>query len=119
MLKARYLGVVMGLFILAGCSSISLEPAPVEETKESYKYLEQMTEYDRPAATRQLLVMGREAWMEGRTSESLQQLGRALRISPDDALIYYYMATVRREDGDKGEAATLARRGLFFSREPP
>ncbi len=113
----RYLVLVVLLSILSGCSQFFLQPQSVNQA-EFYARLEQMTSEGRPEATSQLLREGRMAWQAGNDGESLQKLGRALRISPDDGLIYFYLASIKGNSGNPEEAASLARRGLYFAKNP-
>ena len=113
----RFIALLVVVFALAGCSSSLIKMPIGNEQVVSYEYLEQATAADRPGATSQLLKEGREAWQAGNTAESLQKLGRALRISPDDGLVYFYLASVRQSTGDSALAKSLAQRGLFFAKE--
>ncbi|WP_196221296.1 tetratricopeptide repeat protein [Sansalvadorimonas verongulae] len=116
MLK-KFLALLVLSSALAGCSTSFVKMPLGDEQVVSYEYLEQATSLGRPSATSQLLREGRKAWQAGNTAESLQKLGRALRISPDDGLVYFYLASVRESHGDIELARSLAQRGLFFSSE--
>ena len=114
----KFLALVVLSSALAGCSTNLVHLPLGSEQAVSYEYLEQSTSQGRPGATSQLLKEGRKAWQAGNTPESLQKFGRALRISPDDGLVYFYLASVRQSNGEIGLARSLAQRGLFFSSEP-
>ncbi len=127
-LDVRLLVLCLSALILGGCSSQQRVPGvyPSYDTvttvqkpiQDKYAYLEKVTSARRPMATAVLLNEGRMAWQGGDINGALQKLSRALRISPQDGLVYYYLATVRHVEGDNGEAASLARRGLYFTRQP-
>ena len=113
----RFIALLTVVLALAGCSSSFMKIPVGNEQVVSYEYLEQATSAERPGATSQLLKEGREAWQTGNIPESLQKLGRALRISPDDGLVYFYLASVRQSAGDTALAKSLAQRGLFFAKD--
>ncbi len=116
--NARLFCVAGLLALLAGCQSFSPSTPESHAVVTDYKYLEIITSDTRPAATAQLLKDAREKFTASQYDESLQDLGRALRISPDDGLVYFYMALVRYRTGDYREAVSLTRRGLFFASQP-
>ncbi|MCL6271756.1 tetratricopeptide repeat protein [Sansalvadorimonas sp. 2012CJ34-2] len=111
--------LLIGLFLLqlSGCTGL----APVSgQVGASYSYsqLESLTADNRPVAVQQLIFKGRTAWQEGKFDAGLVALDRALRISPDDALIYYYLASIRKEQGALKLSASLAKRGLSMGYNP-
>ena len=139
--------IVLTLIALGGCSQVPVQtyppiriPAPdapipdasdvvpptvVEDTvveeqfiPGDYVRLEELTRDGRPAAVHQLISSGRVAWQEGDTNEALQKFNRAMRISPNDGLIYFYLASISLEELDTQQAVSLARRGLSLSRNP-
>ncbi len=137
--RLRTVTLACSLLTLAGCSQIAVQPpssiytppaievgshieAPPPSKADilfvpgDYAGLEQLTAQGRPAATSELITSGRVAWQSGDTNEALQKFNRAMRISPSDGLIYYYLATISKEEFDYQKASTLARRGLSFSR---
>ncbi|CAM3460837.1 tetratricopeptide repeat protein [Parendozoicomonas haliclonae] len=119
--KSLRLLAAVGILALGGCSQFggtSVNPYSSVSQTDNYAYLEKLTAEGRPAATGQLLSDGRIAWQDGDLNEALQKFSRALRISPDDGLIYYYLARIRKEEGEYGKAISLARRGLAFAHNP-
>lgn len=141
--KARHqLGLMaLSCLVLSGCSqmpvqpypsTVILAPSPAQDTSPSvtapaveemfvpgdYARLEEITAEGRPAAVHQLLSSGRAAWQGGYTHAALQKFNRAIRIAPNDGLIYFYLASISLEELDVQKAASLARRGLSLSRNP-
>ena len=99
---------------LSGCTGFS-KVSGTAQAPLSYSQLELLTDGERPAAVQQLILQGRMAWQEGDIDTGLVALDRALRISPDDGLIYYYLAAIRKEQGEFQQSASLAKRGLSLA----
>ncbi len=113
--KISPLSIVLFLVVfLSGCSGLS----GVQDVPMSFSHLEQLTSKKRPQAVQQLIRDGRESWTLGNMEKGLVTLNRALRISPDDALIYYYLASIRKQQGKLGMSVNLARRGLSLAYHP-
>ncbi len=113
--------LVLFLMLVGGCS---LQPSliPLQATWSDdpvmLARLEQETAVGRPAAVTSLLVNSRQQWMDGNPNNGLVILHRALRISPDDPLVYYYMAMMQSALGEYHEASQLARRSLTLTDAP-
>ena len=122
-LTLHWLRPLMVLFLLlsGGCSlQTSLMPlqATWSDNPSMLIRLEQETAIGRPAAVSSLLENGRQQWLAGNPDNGLVILHRALRISPDDPLVYYYMAMMQSALGEFHEASQLARRSLTLTDAP-
>ena len=119
----HWLRPLLVLFVLlaGGCS---LQPSlmPLQATWSDdpamLARLEQETTVGRPAAVTSLLENSRQQWLGGNPDNGLVILHRALRISPDDPLVYYYMAMMQSALGEYHEASQLARRSLTLTDAP-
>lgn len=76
-------------------------------------------ETQRPApqanASAALLEQGREARAAGRYTEATASLERALRIDPNNPLLWIELAEVKAADGDRGQAREMARKALTLA----
>lgn len=67
------------------------------------------------AASTALLEQGREAREAGRYAEATASLERALRIDPNNALLWIELAEVKAADGDRDQARQMARKALTLA----
>ncbi|WP_211830957.1 tetratricopeptide repeat protein [Kistimonas asteriae] len=113
--------LVLFLLLSGGCS---LQPSLIplqaiwSANPSMLIRLEQETAVGRPAAVSSLLESSRQQWLGGNPDNGLVILHRALRISPDDPLVYYYMAMMQSALGEFHEASQLARRSLTLTDAP-
>ncbi len=95
------------LLVLAGCATqipvTHVEDWPGHETMEA------------PSAVTALVKQARAQREQRLYREAIYTLERALRIAPDEPLIYQQMAWVRYEQQRYSEAEQLARRGMSLS----
>lgn len=109
MINRKLAGIT--LLLLAGCSVSPPQP----EDQQGFEV--EPTAVDRPQirpsdqtskAALALLAKAREAVNEGRLSVAEAQLERALRIEPQNAVLWHYMAKLRLHQGQLSQAAGLA-----------
>lgn len=62
-----------------------------------------------------LLEQSREARDAGRYAEATSQLERALRIDPNNPLLWVELAEVKAADGDRAQAREMARKALTLA----
>lgn len=79
------------------------EPAPVEPPAPQ------------STASATLLEQGREARFAGRTAEATASLERALRIDPNNPLLWIELAEVKAMDGDRTQAREMARKAMTLA----
>ena len=101
-LVLRRITVFLAIGILAGCASQGGAPG-----QSSYDH-----GFSEQGAMGALLDLAIDAMEEGQLEEAGQQLSRALRINPVEPAVYYYMARLRQQQGDLGQARQLASRAL-------
>ena len=103
--------LVIGLLLLAGCA------VPPQQPQEQTGFDLEPTPTDQPQirpspqtskAALALLAKARQAANEGQLSVAEAQLERALRIEPQNAVLWHYMAKLRLHQGQLGQAAGLA-----------
>ena len=75
------------------------EPAPAPRTNASAALLEQ----------------GRQARAAGRYAEAAATLERALRIDPNNPLLWIELAEIKAADGDRAQAREMARKALTLA----
>src|SRR5690606_4965668 len=80
-------------------------------------------EPQRPApqanASAALLAQGQEARAAGRYSEATASLERALRIDPNNPLLWIELAEVKAADGDRTQAREMARKAMTLAAGNP
>ncbi len=103
--------LVIGLLLLTGCA---VSPQPPEE-QPGFELEPATTDQPqiRPSphtskAALALLAKARQAANEGQLSVAEAQLERALRIEPQNAVLWHYMAKLRLHQGQLSQAAGLA-----------
>jgi len=97
-----------GLLLLAGCSISPSQPEgfEVEPTAEDAPQIRPDPETNKAALA--LLSKARVAAQEGDLTVAEAQLERALRIEPQNAVLWHYMAKLRLHQGQLSQAAGLA-----------
>ena len=96
----RYLRplLLMLLALLSGCN-MQTSFMPMQSTllddPAMLLQLEQEAAANQSVAVISLLKQSRQQWQEGNPDQGLVILHRALRINPDDPLVYYYMAMMQ------------------------
>ena len=103
--------VGIGLLFLAGCTvspeqpegqqGFELEPATADQPQ-----IRPSPQTSKAALA--LLAKARDAANQGQLSVAEAQLERALRIEPQNAVLWHYMAKLRLHQGQLGQAAGLA-----------
>jgi len=101
----------IALLLLAGCSVSPPQPEDrqgfeVEPTAADQPQIRPSAQTSKAALA--LLAKAREAVNEGRLSVAEAQLERALRIEPQNAVLWHYMAKLRLHEGQLSQAAGLA-----------
>lgn len=86
---------------------------------DQYSYVDPQSSVSKPRGGGvDSLILKADRYIENQQyEEAAVQLERALRISPNDADIYYQLATVRLQQDNPVQAEQLARRGLSLSRD--
>ena len=107
----RQTTLILLVMALAGCAGQQVAP----DTENS--------DYALPAEERQgaigsLLVDAIQAMESGSLDEAGHSLSRALRINPTEPSIYFYMAELRKQQGDHDQALQLAGRALSLGPDP-
>ena len=82
------------------------ESAPAPETERSAP---------QSTASAALLAQGRDAREAGRYAEATASLERALRIDPNNPLLWIELAEVKAADGDRDQAREMARKALTLA----
>ena len=109
MMHRKLIGIT--LMLLAGCSvsppqpddqqGFELEPAAVDQPQ-----IRPSPQTSKAALA--LLAKARDAANQGQLSVAEAQLERALRIEPQNAVLWHYMAKLRLHQGQLSQAAGLA-----------
>lgn len=73
----------------------------------------------RSNASAALLEQGREARAAGRYAEATASLERALRIDPNNPLLWIELAEIKAADGDRSQAREMARKALTLAAGNP
>lgn len=113
--------LLMLLALLSGCSmQTSFMPmqSTLSDDPAMLLRLEQEAAAGQSVAVISLLKQSRQQWQEGNLDHGLVILHRALRINPDDPLVYYYMAMIQSALGEWHKASQLAHRTLALTDAP-
>ncbi|WP_461538752.1 tetratricopeptide repeat protein [Spongorhabdus nitratireducens] len=103
-------GLILMALVLTGCASqIQVQQADSWPGRENIEASAAITALVQQASTQR---------QEGLYREAIYTLERALRIAPNEPLIYQQMAWTRFEQQRLQEAEQLARRGISLSRSP-
>lgn len=105
-----------GLLLLAGCSVSPPQPEgfEVEPTAPDQPQIRPAPETSKAALA--LLSKARAAAQEGDLTVAEAQLERALRIEPQNAVLWHYMAKLRLHQGQLSQAAGLAAKSNSLER---
>ncbi len=109
------LACLIGLIGLAlsGCAALSGPVAtPTERNSESDASTEPPTRND---ATIVLLEQGRAERSAGSYAEATASIERALRIEPNNALLWIELGEIKLADGDAEQAEMMARKALTLA----
>lgn len=89
------------------------------DPEEHYSYVEPQPDVSgqRSGGVESLVRRSEQSIGGQHYEEAVALLERALRIAPNDADLYYRLASVRLQQGDPVQAEQLARRGLSLSRD--
>lgn len=120
MMHRKLVGIT--LLLLAGCSVSPPQPEgqqgfevePVAADQPQIRPLPQTSK-----AALALLAKARQAANEGRLSVAEAQLERALRIEPQNAVLWHYMAKLRLHQGQLSQAAGLAAKSNSLDQGDP
>ena len=109
MLHRKLLGIT--LLLLAGCSVSPQHPESqqgfeVEPGASDQSQIRPSPQTSKAALA--LLAKARQAANQGQLSVAEAQLERALRIEPQNAVLWHYMAKLRLHQGQLSQAAGLA-----------
>ena len=113
-MKARIVAIAM-LLLVAGCitpprpasapaDSPLTRPAPPREPAEL-----------RPSAATALLQQARSEREAGELARAESVIERALRIEPDDPWLWIELGEIKREAGDRSQAAAMGRKALSLA----
>jgi len=105
---------------LAGCTMAPYRlPSPQTPSSRAPSGNAPASESERPApqstASTALLEQGRDARDAGRYAEATASLERALRIDPNNPLLWIELAEVKAADGDRDQAREMARKALTLA----
>ena len=106
-----------GLVWLAGCSLAPTQPEGFEVEPTTADQPQIRPDPDTSKAALALLGKAREAAQQGNLSVAEAQLERALRIEPDNAVLWHYMAKLRLHQGQLSQAAGLAAKSNSLNRD--
>ena len=104
--------LVIFVLLLGACAS-SPRPAPPAEV-ERQAPPPPVSDQGTQTATRSLVLEAREARESGRCDRAAGLLQRAQRIDSRDGEVYLEFARLYLEQGDTGESAAMAERGLSY-----
>lgn len=130
MIKTQRLFII-GVLLLTGCATPSRQlPPPVEdrgvsapaepatlppaEPRPAPRYAPPVVS-DRPSAVTTLVARADEEITAGRLDTASSMLERALRISRQDADLWYRLAELRFRQGDYSQAVQLARKANDYA----
>ena len=109
MMHRNFVGIT--LLLLAGCSVSPPQPESqqgfdLEPTAADQPQIHPSPQTSKAALA--LLAKARDAANQGQLSVAEAQLERALRIEPQNAVLWHYMAKLRLHQGQLSQAAGLA-----------
>jgi len=121
-MKLRLLGALaLVCAAAAGCTTVPFgypSPQPGQSSRAPDGNAPAQ-EAERPApqstASAALLEQGRDAREAGRYAEATASLERALRIDPNNPLLWIELAEVKAADGDRGQAREMARKAMTLA----
>jgi len=108
----------------AGCTTApfgypSPQPGPSTRAPSGSARPPEAEPAPRSTASTALLEQGREARAAGRYAEATASLERALRIDPNNPLLWIELAEVKAADGDRAQAREMARKALTLAGGDP
>ena len=120
MMHKKFLGIP--LLLLAGCAVSPQQPDDqqgfeLEPTTTDQPQIRPSPQTSKAALS--LLAKARQAVNAGELSVAEAQLERALRIEPQNAVLWHYMAKLRLHQGQLGQAAGLAAKSNSLDRGDP
>ena len=116
-IRTQYWALIgAGLLLLAGCSVSPSQPEgfEVEPAASDQPQIRPAPETSKAALA--LLGKARVAAQEGDLTVAEAQLERALRIEPQNAVLWHYMAKLRLHQGQLSQAAGLAAKSNSLDR---
>jgi hypothetical protein len=99
--------------------SVQTQSAPVPEAVAPSEPLPQPTPRTLSPATRSLVAQAQAQSAAGNDALAAGTLERALRIEPNNPLIWIEMAKLRQEEGNAAQAENLARKALSMASGDP
>jgi len=114
LMQIRFIFFLPVLLMLA-CSITTKQPEP--ETKDDTSLLQVRPSASTTPAVLNLLDKARSAAKAGQFERAEVQLERALRIEPDNATLWHYMAKLRLHQGQLDQAAGLAAKSNSMEHE--
>jgi tetratricopeptide (TPR) repeat protein len=114
------LAIALLCFGAVGCATSpyrfpSPQPQPQPSTRAPAESEPEAPEPQRNAASVALLERSRDERDAGRYAAAVASLERALRIDPNNALLWIELAEVKAADGDRGQAQEMARKALTLA----
>ena len=106
-----------GLLWLAGCSLAPPQPEGFEVEPAAPDQPQIRPDPQTSKAALALLGKAREAAQDGNLTVAEAQLERALRIEPQNAVLWHYMAKLRLHQGQLSQAAGLAAKSNSLNRD--
>ncbi len=106
-----------GLLLLAGCSITPTQPEGFEVEPAAPDQPQIRPDPQTSKAALALLGKARAAAQEGNLTVAEAQLERAVRIEPQNAVLWHYMAKLRLHQGQLSQAAGLAAKSNSLDRD--
>ncbi len=112
--------VLVSCAALAGCTTApfgypSPQPGPSTRAPGGSARPPEAEPAPRTNASAALLEQGKEARAAGRYAEATATLERALRIDPNNPLLWIELAEIKAADGDRAQAREMARKALTLA----
>jgi tetratricopeptide (TPR) repeat protein len=111
--------LAIGLLILSGCSTLGLPPAPAPVPPPgggAPAPAERAPVPQTTGATTSLLTAGRAARESGDLDVATAYIERALRIAPNDAVLWIELGEIKLAEGDAAQAEAMGRKALTLTR---
>jgi Tfp pilus assembly protein PilF len=116
MWRKYWILVCAGLVVLTGCSVAPTQPEGFEVEPAAPDQTQIRPAPETSKAALALLDKARSAAQEGNLTVAEAQLERALRIEPQNAVLWHYMAKLRLHQGQLSQAAGLAAKSNSLDR---
>jgi tetratricopeptide (TPR) repeat protein len=111
-----------GLLILSGCTTLGLPPAPAPAPQPgggAPAPAERAPVPQTAGATTSLLTAGRAARESGDLDGATAYIERALRIAPNDPVLWIELGEIKLAEGDTAQAEAMGRKALTLTRGDP